>query len=145
MKNKEGVSLIILIVVIAILCVAICMLFFNIKNKQVVNDTKTKVEENVKKIKDEYDKYIASKETEYQNQGLVYEKEKLNANELVATYNDENIGTIKNILPSISQVRYDSAFEIKNGVLTLTNNYDFSDEEKELINNILNKKYNIYI
>lgn len=139
MKNKEGVSLIILIVVIAILCVAICMLFFNIKNKQVVNDTKTKVEENVKKIKDEYDKYISSKETEYQNQGLVYEKEKLNANELVATYNDENIGTIKNILPSISQLRYDSAFEIKNGVLTLTNNYDFSDEEKELINNILNK------
>ena len=139
MKNKEGVSLIILIVVIAILCVAICMLFFNIKNKQVVNDTKTKVEENVKKIKEEYDKYISSKETEYQNQGLVYEKEKLNANELVATYNDENLGTIKNILPSISQVRYDSAFEIKNGVLTLTNNYDFSDEEKDLINNILNK------
>ena len=139
MKNNKGVSLIILIVLIAILCVVICMLFFKIKDKQVVVDTKSSVEENVKKIKLEYDSYISSKEQEYQSQGLVYEKEKLNANELVATYNEENLGTIKDILPSIQKVRYDSAFEIKAGVLMLTNNYDFSDEEKELINNVLSK------
>ncbi len=139
MKNNKGVSLIILIVLIAILCVVICMLFFKIKDKQVVVDTKSSVEENVKKIKLEYDSYISSKEQEYQSQGLVYEKEKLNANELVATYNEESLGTIKDILPSIQKVRYDSAFEIKAGVLMLTNNYDFSDEEKELINNVLSK------
>ena len=139
MKMKGGVSLIILIVVIAVLLVILGMLITNIKEKQVPTNENANIEENIKTIKNEYAKYIENKQIEYTNQGLVYTKENLNANELSATYNEENLGTINDILPSISKVRYDSAFEIKNGVLMLTDNYDFSDEEKELINNILNK------
>ena len=140
MQMKKGISLIILIIIIVIMLILLTSIVLSMKNSDVTTSSlELRVKSNVSSINEELQNYISHQEAEYAKQGIVYQKENLNANDEIATYGDENLGTIDSILPSISKARYNGAFRVENGILVLTENYDFTDQEKEWINEVLNK------
>lgn len=139
MESKRGVSLIVLVVVIIVTVILLTLVISNMRKEDTSGSAyEEKLKESVTAINEELQNYITNKQKEYEAQGLVYEKEKLNANDKEIIYDNQPIeGNINTILPSIKKSNYISAFKIEAGVLALSNNYDFKSYEKEWINDVL--------
>lgn len=141
--KKRGISLIVLIITMVIMGILLSAVVLSMRDEDIsIKANETKIKNDVASIKEELQNYISHMEHEFVLKGQSYSKTKLDATEDSATYDGkviEGVNDIYDILPSMYRENYIGAFKIVAGklVFVTTGEYNFSDEERGWINEIV--------